>query len=138
MDGKQASKVLGITYRQLNYMLKKVEGLVPVAYGESMGKARDITVHDLARFTLAFMLKTDGYAYVDIQKAITELNINWDGRTPDNAGVLLALGDGSAFNWALDTNLALTADKAVAPINLYRSIPRMFYNVRKVASEIYP
>lgn len=134
MDGKQASEVLGKTYRQLNYMLKQVDGLVPVEYGLSIGKARDITAHDLTRLTVAFMLKDDSYNYAEIQKAISLINDNWDGATPDNAGVLLALGDGSAFNWALDTDLAIDG---LTSINIYRSLPRMFYNVRKVANEIY-
>lgn len=137
MDGKKASLSLGVTYRRLDYMLKKVDGLVPVKYGESQGRARDIGPHDLTRLWLAFALKADGYTTAVIQKAVYILNDSWNGESPEEAGILLALGDGISFSWASDVNLTVGYGKDTTPITVYKSLPKMFYNVKKVAYEFY-
>ena len=137
MNGKEASLLLGVTYRQLDYMLKQVENLVLVRYSESRGKARDIGPHDLTRLWLAFALKADGYNTAETQKAIDILNANWNGEVPKEAGVLLALGDGDIFRWASDINFTIGYGKDTTPMTIYKSLPRMFYNVRKVANDIY-
>lgn len=135
MDSKEAIQLLKVTRRQLNYMLKKVDGLVPVKYGESQGKARYFRPYDFTRLWLAFALKADGYAYSEIQKAIDILNDSWDGESPEEAGVLLALGDGKGFRWASDTNYTIDVGKGVQPASDYDSFPKIFYNVKKVANE---
>lgn len=118
-------------------MLKKVDGLVPVKYGESEGKARDIGSYELTKLWLAFALKADGYTYAVIQKAVDILNDSWGGESPEEAGVLLALGDGVSFSWASDINLTVGYGKETTPITIYKSLPKMFYNVKKVAYDFY-
>lgn len=134
MNGKQASLFLGISYRQLNYLLQQVEGLVPVRYGSSQGKARDISIHDLTRIALAIILKKDGYEPSDIQKAVDELNSNWDGSDVQEAGVLFALGDGSNFKWSRDP--LIEGEGSKMPLSVFNSVPKFFYNVRKIAYEL--
>lgn len=118
-------------------MLKQVENLVLVRYSESRGKARDIGPHDLTRLWLAFALKADGYNTAETQKAIDILNDSWNGESPEEAGILLALGDGIGFSWASDINFTIGYGKDTTPITVYKSLPKMFYNVKKVAYEFY-
>lgn len=123
MDSKRVSEYLGISYGQLNYFLRKVKGLTPVGWGASQGKARDYTRHDLSRLRLALLLKNDGYSTKAIQKAINELNKNWNGKTPDNAGILYSMPD-NAFLWIKEGDAL-------------EYVPKVIYSVRKVAGEVY-
>lgn len=137
MNSETAYSLLDVTRRQLNYMLKKVDGLVPVKYGESQGKARYFRPYDFTRLWLAFALKADGYAYSEIQKAIDILNDSWDGESPEEAGVLLALRDGKGFRWASDTDFTIGYGTKPKPMTDYRALPKLFYNVKKEANENY-
>ena len=137
MNSKEAIQLLKVTYRQLNYMLKKVDGLTPVKYGESERKARDFSKRDFTRLWLAFALKADGYTYAEIQKAIDILNNSWSGESPEVAGVLLALGDDKGFSWASDIDFTIGYGTKPKPMTDYKSLPKLFYNVRKVANENY-
>ena len=128
MDSKRVSEYLGISYNQLSYLLRK--------WGASQGKARDYTCHDLTRLRLALLLKNDGYSTKAIQKAINELNKNWNGKTPDNAGGLLAVSD-SAFNWSSENSMQLSGDGINMPLDLLSSVPKVFYNVKRLANETY-
>lgn len=123
MDSKRVSEYLGISYGQLNYLLRKINGLTPHKWGASQGKARDYTRHDLARLRLALSLKSDGYSTKAIQKAINELNKNWNGKTPDSAGILYSMPD-NAFLWAKEGDAL-------------EYVPNFIYSVRKVAGEVY-
>jgi len=135
MNGRQASLYLGVSYRQLNYLLQQVEGLVPVRYGSSQGKAREISQHDLTRIALAFMLKKDGYITSDIQTAIDVLNEHWDGSDLEEAGILFALGDGSNFKWTSDP-LIIESEGSSTPLGVFKSAPRFFYNIQRIAYDL--
>lgn len=123
MDSKRVSETLGISYGQLNYLLRKINSLTPVKWGASQGKARVYTCHDLTRLRLALQLKHDGYSTKAIQKAVNELNKNWNGKTPDSAGVLFSMPD-NAFMWTKEGDTL-------------EYVPNLTYNVRKVAGEVY-
>jgi len=136
MDGKQASEFLGITYADFIYLHKRVNGLIGSKYGESRGRALELTHHDLARLKLAVMLRDDGYQTPTIQQAIDELNNSWNGDDPANAGILLSVGK-NKFRWVTDTDLVISDGKNATSIATFPYISKFIYNIRKVAYELY-
>lgn len=135
MNSKQASIYFAVSYGQFNYLLRKVDGITPVNWGASMGKAREFTPHDLTRMSLALILKEDGLTTKVIQKAITELNKNWNGETAESAGELLMFSD-DGFTW-YSGKLELSGEGGSMALASYTTIPKFYYNVRKIAGEFY-
>ena len=137
MDGKQASELFGITHYAFIYLHKRVDGLISSKYGESRGRALELTHQDLTRLKLAVMLKNDGFRTPTIQQAIDELNSNWNGDDPAKAGVLLSVGK-NEFGWvSTDTDLVISDGKNATSISTFPYISKFIYNVRKVAYELY-
>lgn len=97
MDGKTASRIVGITYGQLNLWVNQIDGLLsnePI----SQGLPRNFTYRDLVLLSVAKNLRQDGCRMDAIRNAIKVISDNWKDDDPENAGWLLS-GDMKIFSW---------------------------------------
>lgn len=134
MDAKAVTEYFKISYGQLKYLINQIDAL---KRDKAQGKARDYSYRDLVLISLALVLRSDGFRLDAIKQAINELSNNWkDSENPNNAGVLLRGGDG-LFRWSETTDLTLTAGEHKTPIDLYKTIPKFYYNVKWIANEVF-
>lgn len=133
MDGRKASEITGLTYRQLNHYVEKVDGLLTKP-SESQGKPRDFCYRDLVLLRLVNYLITDGYRLPQIKQAASEVLKNWHNvENPDDAGFLFDGVDG--FRWTPTTEFQLSSNGAGVSIDTLKTLPKFFYNVKKIAHE---
>jgi len=97
MDGKTASRIVGITYGQLNLWVNQIDGLLSNP-SESQGLPRNFTYRDLVLLNVAKYLRHDGCRMEAIRKAIKVVSDNWKDDDPENAGWLLTQ-DLKNFSW---------------------------------------
>ena len=134
MDGRSASRITGLTYRQLNHYVEKVDGLLSNP-SESQGKDRDFCYRDLVLLRLLNYLIADGFRLKHIRQAISEVLNNWHNvESPYEAGYLFYGIDG--FRWTPTTVYQLSSNGENTPIESLTHIPKIFYNVRKIAREL--
>ncbi len=69
MNGKEASEMLGITYRQLGYFVDRIDAITKKE--TSQGYAHDFTFHDLVYLKLAAIMRGDKIRLDYINDAIS-------------------------------------------------------------------
>lgn len=69
MNGKEASEVLGITYRQLGYFVDRIDAITKKE--TSQGHPHDLTFLDLVFLKLAAIMRADKIRLDDINDAIS-------------------------------------------------------------------
>lgn len=135
MDGKQASKAVGMTYRRLNYYVKILDFLLSTP-NESQGHEREFAFRDLVLLRLVNYLRSDGFKIDVIEPALKKVHENWQDDLPENAGVLMRGQDGT-FEWSSTTKLQIVSNGQGQPIQVLKTIPKIYYNVKEMAYEIY-
>ena len=107
MHGKTVAELTNLSYRQLNYLVDNVDGLLSTPH-ESQGQPRDFRYRDVVLIRLASLLREDGFRIKQIVQAVGAVDQNWkDNTDPDGAGMLLYGGDG-LFRWSLKSDLQLS------------------------------
>lgn len=71
MNAKEASEMLGITYRQLRYLVERIDAITKKE--TSQGYAHEFNRQDLLFLKLAAMMRADGIRLNDINDAISLL-----------------------------------------------------------------
>lgn len=133
MDGRSASKITGLTYRQLNHYVNRVDGLLSRP-SESQGKDRVFCYRDIVLLRLLNYLIADGFRVKQIRQAVNAVLDNWhNAENPFEAGYLFYGIDG--FRWSPTTVYQLSSNGVNMPLESLSHIPKIFYNVRKIARE---
>ena len=96
MDAGKVIELTGLTYGQLNYLIKKVDVL---KRKKTQGKARDFTFREVVFLKLASLMRSDGIRLDDIDAAIKQADEAWINDNPQDAGVLVRLkGESKSFS----------------------------------------
>lgn len=122
-----------MTYRQLNHYVEKVDGLLSNP-SVSQGIDRDFCYRDIVLLRLLNYLLADGFRVKHIRQAVNEVLNNWHNvENPFEAGYLFFGIDG--FRWSPTTDYQLSSNGVGVPIETLMTLPKFFYNVRKIAQE---
>jgi len=87
MDGKTASRIVGITYGQLNLWVNKIDGLLSNE-SVSQGLPRNFTYRDLVLLGVVKYLRKYGFKMDVIGQAIKIISGNWKDNDPENIGMV--------------------------------------------------
>lgn len=118
----------GLTYGQLNYLLKQVNAL---NRDKTQGKAREYSFRDLVYLKIAAVMRSDGMGLTEINQALNALDQNWGKR-----GAVMRNGVDSSSGWEWLPNMDLvTTDSDNKPKRIPR-IPRYMYDVSYYVSEL--
>jgi len=130
MNGKEASKFVGITYRQMRYFVDQIDALTKKE--TSQGHDHEFTFKDLVYLKLASVMRSDGMRLDEINKAIRPLDEYWINENPIDAGTLLKiyLDDRDQYYWTWSPNFDEKFD-----VSMVR-LPKYLYNVEYYASKL--
>ena len=129
MDAGKVIGLTGLTYGQLNYLIKQVDVL---NREKTQGKARDFSFREVVFLKLASVMRSDGMGLSAINEVMSVLNQYWINENPKDAGNLLKiyLEDSGEYHWTWSPNFYDATN-----VNMARS-PKYYYNAEYYASEL--
>jgi len=133
MDGKTASLVTGLSYGQLNYLIRTIPSLLSTPR-ENDRHARNFTYREVVLLRLARVLKNDHFRIQSIKQALEVVNENWCDNDPDSASVLIYSAKSKRFAWATPAELELIKTESAA--SLLSKMPGNFYFIGAIAREM--
>lgn len=152
MNTRQAANFVGITYRQLDYLI--AQGVIQPSLDFGQGKAREFSRRDLALTKVVALLRGDGFRIEELREATTLINKSWLTDNPKDAGTLGVLYNGKS-GWNLPRDAALKSFRELGEYFFYTNFdlpapwgtspyellavhePGFSYSVRRIAQEVY-
>ncbi len=136
MDSKTVIERTGLTYGQLNYLLKRVDAL---NRDKTQGKARKFGPRDLVFLKLASVLREHGYGLDKINEAVTLVDQQWIDDPYFDIGKAgrLSFGYENQIRWELSSNAWYMGNEKTVYMDSVMWIKKYYYNVSKIAEKLF-
>jgi hypothetical protein len=135
MDADKVLELTGLTYGQLNYLVKRVDAL---NRDKTQGKARKFTLRQAVYLKVASMMRADGIRISEVNQALSVLDEFWMGWA-GQGGALVRTGDkNNPWAYALTPNFVIIdpKDKTVKQSKRVARVSGFLYDVEYQASKL--
>ncbi len=141
MNGKEASKFVGITYRQMRYFVDQIDALTKKE--TSQGHDHEFGFLDLVFLKLAALMRSDGSRLDEINQAVGTLNYFWKTMPHLTGSGALVKDNKGSWVFFVPTDLLndgeffyQNAEGEFTKKTSLTHVPGLYYNVAAIASEL--
>lgn len=140
MDAGKVIGLTGLTYGQLNYLIKQVDVL---NREKTQGKARDFSFREVVFLKLASLMRSDGLRLGVINEAIGLIDQYWTNtENPAKAGMIIRMFDveglGDVWVWSSSRGEEyhyMNSDGGITT-DILTHVPKVIYSVSTIAEEL--